>query len=104
MVFAGFISYWMGKTKNVNRWIGFRTRATLSNVDVWVVINKKSGITLMVEGIGIMLISIVFKDLVVANYLTFIMLAMVVLVSTVIKFAYDASNMAKRLSKPETPQ
>ena len=83
---------------------GFRTRTTLLNVDVWEVINKKSGITLMVEGIGIMLISVVFRDLVVANYLAFIMLAMVVLLSIVIKFAYDASNMAMRLSKPETPQ
>lgn len=104
MVFAGFISYWMGVTGNVNRWMGFRTRATLSDVDVWVVINKKSGIALMVEGVGIVLISIVFRDLAVANYLTFIMLAMVILLSTVIKFAYDASNMAKRLSNPETPQ
>jgi hypothetical protein len=50
------------------------------------------------------LISIVFRDLAVANYITFIVLAMVILLSTVIKFAYDASNMAKRLSKPETPQ
>jgi len=104
MVFAGFISYWMGITGNVNRWMGFRTRATLSDVDVWVVINKRSGIAFIVEGIGFMLISIVFRDLVVANYyITFIMLAMVVLISTVIKFAYDASNMAKRLSKPEAP-
>jgi uncharacterized membrane protein len=104
MVFAGFISYWMGVTGNVNRWMGFRTRATLSDVDVWVVINKRSGIALMVEGVGIVLISLVFRDLAVANYLTFIMLAMVVLISTVIKFVYDASKMAKRLSKPETPQ
>lgn len=104
MVFAGFISYWMGKTRNVNRWIGFRTRSTLSNADVWEAINKGSGIAFMVEGIGIILVSIVFRDLVVANYLTFIMLAMVVLLSIVIKYAYDASNMAKRLSKPETAQ
>ena len=104
MVFAGFISYWMGVTGNVNRWMGFRTRATLSDVDVWVVINKRSGLALRGEGVGIVLISIVFRDLAVANYLTFIMLAMVILLSTVIKFAYDASNMVKRLSKPETPQ
>ncbi|MFB0558265.1 MAG: SdpI family protein [Candidatus Bathyarchaeia archaeon] len=104
MVFCGFISYWMGKTRNVNRWIGFRTRSTLSNVDVWEAINKGSGIAFMVEGIGIILASIVFRDLVVANYLAFIMLAMVVLLSIVIKYAYYASNMAERLSKPEPPQ
>ncbi len=102
MVFAGFISYWMGKTRNVNRWIGFRTRATLSNADVWEAINKKSGIAFMVEGVGTILISIVFRDLVVANYLAFLMLTMVVLLSMIIKYAYDASIMAKRMSKLET--
>lgn len=101
MVFAGFISYWMGKTRNVNQWIGFKTRSTLSNVDVWEAINKTSGIALMVEGTGIILGSIVFRDLVVANYLAIIMLAMAILFCIVIKYAYDASNMAKRLSLHE---
>jgi len=97
MAFAGLLSYWMGKTRNVNRWIGFRTRATYSNADVWEAINKKSGIAFMAEGIGIILISIVLRDLVVANYLAFIVLAVVVLLLIVIKYAYDASIMAKRL-------
>ena len=98
MIFGGFISYWMGKTRNVSRGVGFRTPSTLSNADVWEAVNKNAGIAIMIEGSGIILASLIFRDLLVANHLAFIALTQVILLTTVIKYARDASKMSKSLA------
>ena len=98
LTFTGYICYWVGKERQVNRWMGFRTHSTLSNPDVWEAINKASGIAQMRLGIAVMVISVVFRNLVTMYYLPFILIVVGVLIIEVIKHAYDASEMARRLS------
>ena len=98
LTLTGYGCYWVGKKRLVNRWMGFRTYSTRSNPNVWEAINKASGIAQMRMGIAVMVISVVFRNLVIRYYLPFILITVGVIIIEVIKHAYEASEMARRLS------
>ncbi len=103
LVFAGFASYDVGKKRLVNAWAGFRTHSTRSNPDVWEAINVAAGISFIKLGIAVMVITILFRDAVITYYLPYTYLVMGTVIIITVKYAYDASEMAKRLSQESDP-
>ena len=103
LVFAGFASYDVGKKRLVNAWAGFRTHSTRSNPDVWEAINVAAGISFIKLGIAVMVITILFRDAVITYYLPYTYLVMGTVIIITVKYAYDASEMAKRLSQEFDP-
>ena len=94
----GFMSYWLGKNKRYNqRAFGFKTHSTLSNPEVWAVISKDWGLAVMLEGIASLIISIVFREYVMQNYVVFISTIVGVVLVLVVIFAVRASRMAQQL-------
>ena len=103
LVFAGFVSYDVGKKRLVNAWAGFRTHSTRSNPDVWEAINVAAGVSFIKLGIAVMVITILFRDAVITYYLPYTYLVMGTVMIITVKYAYDASEMAKRLSQEFDP-
>ena len=103
LVFAGFVSYDVGKKRLVNAWAGFRTHSTRSNPDVWEAINVAAGVSFIKLGIAVMVITILFRDAVITYYLPYTYLVMGSVIIITVKYAYDASKMAKRLSQENDP-
>ena len=99
LVFAGFAAYDVGKKRLVNAWAGFRTHSTRSNPDVWEAINVVAGISFIKLGIAVMVITILFRDAVITYFLPYTYLVMGSAIIITVKYAYDASEMAKRLSQ-----
>ena len=96
LTITGYGCYLVGEKRLVNRWIGFRTYSTRSNLNVWEAINKASGIASMRLGIAVMAISVVFRILEIRYFLPLILIAVGVTIIEVIKHAYEASEMARR--------
>ncbi len=103
LTFAGFAAYDVGKKRHVNAWAGFRTHSTRSNPDVWEAINVAAGISFIKLGIAVMVITILFRDAVITYYLPYTYLVMGTVMIITVKYAYDASEMAKRLSQEFDP-
>ncbi len=59
---------------------------------------QQAGVAIMIEGSGIILVSLILRELLVANYLAFITLTPVILMATIMKYARDASKMSKSLA------
>lgn len=94
----GFMSYWLGKNKRYNqRAFGFKTHSTFSNPEVWAVISKDWGLAVMLEGIASLIISLVFREYVMQNYVVFISTVVGVVLVLVVIFAVRASRMAQQL-------
>jgi len=98
LVFGGFAAYDVGKKRLVNRWMGFRTYSTRSNPDVWEAINKAFGVSFIKLGIAVMVITILFRDAVITYFLPYTLLVVGVMIIITVKYAYDAAEMARRLS------
>ncbi len=96
----GYLSYYLGKNKRFDqRAFGFKTHSTFSNPQVWAVISKDAGLAFMLEGVAILIVSIVFREYVMRNAVFFsITLTGIALVIVVI-FAIRASKMARQLAE-----
>ena len=103
LTFAGFAAYDVGKKRLVNAWAGFRTHSTRSNPDVWEAINMAAGVSFMKLGIAVMVITILFRGAVITHFLPYTYLVMGAMIIITVKYAYDASEMAKRLSQENDP-
>jgi len=99
LVFAGFAAYDVGKKRLVNAWAGFRTHSTRSNPDVWEAINVAAGVSFIKLGIAVMVITVLFRDAVITYFLPYTYLVMGAMIIITVKYAYDASEMARRLSQ-----
>jgi len=99
LTFAGFAAYDVGKKRLVNAWAGFRTYSTRSNPDVWEHINVAFGVSFMILGIAVMVITILFRGAVITYFLPYTLLVMSVVIIITVKYAYEAAEMARRLSQ-----
>jgi len=100
LTLLGYLSYYLGKNKRFDqRAFGFKTHSTFSNPEVWAVISKDAGLAFMLEGVAILIVSIVFREYVMRNAVFFsITLTGIALVIVVI-FAIRASKMARQLAE-----
>lgn len=103
LVFAGFAAYDVGKKRLVNAWMGFRTYSTRSNPDVWEAINVAFGISFIKLGIVVMVSTIIFRKAVTTYFLPYTYLVMGAMIIITVKYAYDAVEMARRLSQEFDP-
>jgi len=103
LVFAGFAAYDVGKKRLVNAVVGFRTYSTRSNPDIWEAINVAAGVSFIKLGIAVMVITIIFRKTVITYFLPYTYLVMGAAIIITVKYAYDASEMAKRLSQEFDP-
>ncbi len=96
----GYLSDYLGKNKRFDqRAFGFKTHSTFSNPEVWAAISKDWGLAFMLEGVAILIFSIVFREYVMRNAVLFsITLTGIALVIVVI-FAIRASKMARQLAE-----
>jgi len=99
LTFSGFAAYDVGKKRLVNAWAGFRTYSTRSNPDVWEHINVAFGVSFMILGIAVMVITILFRGAVITYFLPYTLLVMSVVIIITVKYAYEAAEMARRLSQ-----
>ena len=103
LVFAGFAAYDVGKKRLVNAWVGFRTYSIRSNPDVWEAINVAAGVAFIKLGIVVMVSTIIFRDAAIRHFLPYTYLVLGVIIIITVKYAYDASEMARRLSQENDP-
>jgi hypothetical protein len=103
LTLAGFAAYDVGKKRLVNAVVGFRTYSTRSNPDVWEAINVASGVSFIKLGIAVMVSTIIFRDAVITYFLPYTLLVMGAAIIITVKYAYDAAEMARRLSQEFDP-
>ena len=95
----GFMSYWLGKNKRFDqRAFGFKTHSTFSNPEVWAAIRKDWGLAFMLEGVAILIVTIVFREYVMRNAVVFSLALVGVVLVTAVIFAIRASKMARQLA------
>ncbi len=95
----GYLSYYLGKNKRFDqRAFGFKTHSTFSNPEVWAVISKDWGLAFMLEGVAILIVTIVFREYVMRNAVVFSLTFVGVVLVTAVLFAIRASKMARQLA------
>ena len=96
----GYLSYYLGKNKRFDqRAFGFKTHSTFSNPEVWAVISKDWGLAFMSEGVVSLIVSIVFRELLMRYYIVFMSTLVGVVLVTAVLFAIRASKMARQLAE-----
>jgi hypothetical protein len=95
----GYLSYYLGKNKRFDqRAFGFKTHSTFSNPEVWAAISKDWGLVFMLEGVVSLIVSIVFRELVMRYYIAFMSTLVGVVLVTAVIFAIRASKMARQFA------
>ena len=96
----GYLSYYLGKNKRFDqRAFGFKTHSTFSNPEVWAAISKDWGLAFMSEGVVSLIVSIVFRELLMRYYIVFMSTLVGVVLVTAVIFAIRASKMARQLAE-----
>ncbi len=96
----GYLSYYLGKNKRFDqRAFGFKTHSTFSNPEVWAAISKDWGLVFMSEGVVSLIVSIVFRELLMRYYIVYISTLVGVVLITAVIFAIRASKMARQLAE-----
>ena len=96
----GYLSYYLGKNKRFDqRAFGFKTHSTFSNPEVWAAISKDWGLAFMLEGVAILIVTIVFREYVMRNAVVFSLTFVGVVLVTAVLFAIRASKMARLLAE-----
>ena len=92
----GYLSYYVGENKRFDqRAFCFKTHSTFSDPEIWAVISKDWGLAFMLEGVASLIVTIVFRELVIRNAVVFSLTLTGVALVTAVLFAIRASKMAR---------
>jgi len=58
-VFLGYVTYYLGKKKAVNRVVGFRVPPTFRNPEVWMKANMRTGLLMVLHGVFLIVFGLV---------------------------------------------
>lgn len=94
-VLLGYVTYYFGKKKKINRVVGVRIPPTFRNPQVWMKTNIRSGLLLLLHGIFMIIFGLTFPSAYFPVFMLTFLLPLAIYIPYVVWYAYHLENQLK---------